>query len=449
MSDRPYSYRLAPEADRRQAKRYNYRVKGSLAFDGESDISCVLQDISLSGIQIEIPGTLAVGEIVQLAWNDSEVGELHATMEIVREKVHSEMEVYYGLRFVDSTTETKTRVAEILDYLENRKYVAKEVDQDKLSLETIYEFLDEGAEGLYKVLKNPEKYSPTFCLSAEELKSYEKRAFDMEDGPFCKVIQQLSLHFFTSKVLSRISGFALLKVEWWPEFISQVAKLVSDTEKSFQNETEVMEYLSEIDPTNASRSKYIESVNRVFFARLTIAERVIHNFNKKELSDHARSNFDFVFENYKNSKKLISDQPNFLDDENRYERKKKSPAKSKQLPEFFVPDMHPTRKLGVWLFLFLIVGVFVAGYGFDRYFFYQDQKAITESITLDIPIAKALRENGQLRLYFEKDDWKTLDENKKQAIRKVIMQYLQKQQFLKSAVLRFTTGEDLMVVFGP
>ncbi|MEZ4819504.1 MAG: PilZ domain-containing protein [Bdellovibrionota bacterium] len=436
--------------NKRAAVRYPYVAQGSCRKE-EKNFACVLQDISVSGIQIECAEVLELDQQIHVTWEDPKEGKIEGVFYIIRkfEKVDEVGKHYYGLRYYQLDQFAKQNVLNLLNGIKQQK----QKETAKISLDVIYEVIDQGQDYIAANINKTEDLHPFFAKPLESLQASEKQLFQGEFDPYNEVVGGLVTHYFHCVLLKNVVPFALQKTKRIPDLFERVIRVIETSKELEDKEEAVFDYVKGKENENDLKMQYNQSTNRLFYGKQAMMEKVVKSMVQDQLAPELQEKLKYIAEHYDHTIELTN--PNIgIEDIHTVSKKppKKKPPKkeskyNKKESEFYVPSLEKKKGRGKFYLLGLILLLVGGGYGYQYY--EQQQQSIkyqAEIKGLPIPIKKAYREGSQLYIQIDPADWAKLTEQQIKDMRTTIKAYLDKDKWLRTAIVRASEIEVKMII---
>ena len=445
---------MTEQKTKRAATRYPYVADAQCVKD-DKVFSCKLQDISTSGIQIVIDQVFEQDQQISLMWEDPNEGEIEGVFYIMRkfEKTDSHGKHYYGVRYYQLDQIAKQRVLNVLNTLKN----VQKKESEKISLDAIYECVDQGSAYIKENISNLANLHPFFSKPLEALQPYEKEAFEGESDPYKDVIIDFVTNHFHCVILKNVVPFALKKTTRIPGLLSRVVRVLELTEENEKKEEAIFEYVKDLDNSMEMKMHYNESTNRVFYGKQAMMEKVVKSLESFELLPELKEQLNYISTRYDHTIELTN--PNIgLEDIHTVSKhppkkdKKKDKDKSndggkfnKKDSQFYVPSLE-SKGTGKKIFLGLVIVAIAASFVVKKYSEVKETNKYKATLRLPIEISEASRDGSQLYIYFLPEEWAKLDERKTQQMRTYLQGYLLEDKWLRTALLRTTKADVKMII---
>lgn len=433
---------MTQEKPKRAASRYPYSVQAQSVHEG-TVVPCQLMDISTSGIQIATDQKMDINTEISLMWEDSELGEVEGHFYVIRQFQNEQGKaLHYGLRYYQLDADSKQKVLSILNRLKNVK--TKEVE--KISLNSIYEVMDQGKPFFIKTIKDPSSVHLFFSDPIKNFKPYEKEVFLGESNPFKDVIAEYVVCAFYCTLLKNVVGFSLKKPKRIPDLLNRAIKLLQTIEELSPKEDAAFAYIQKLPNVDELRVQYNESTNRVFYASQAMMEKIIKGLENFPLLPELKSKLEVIAKQYDHTIELTN--PNLqLEDIHTVSKHPPKQEPKKQDPDspFYIPDVS-SKNTGKKIFLALMILGIAIAQGVAVFSKTSNTKEFSESLKLPIPIVKVEKEGSQLIVYCKEEDWVKLDEAKTVEIRERVKLFIEKDKWIKTAIIRTGTANMKMLI---
>ncbi|MCB0272152.1 MAG: PilZ domain-containing protein [Bdellovibrionales bacterium] len=438
---------------KRAATRYPY-VADAQCIKEDQVLSCQLQDISTSGIQIVSPTLLGEEQQISLVWEDAEEGEIEGVFYVMRkfQKEDKENRHFYGLRYYQLDAFCKQKVLNVLNKLKN----VQKKESEKISLESIYEVVDQGQRYIVQNLSNLKEVHPFFAKPLEDLSSYEKEVFEGEVDPYKEVIQSFVTAHFQCVLLKNVVPFALKKPKRIPSLLSRAVKVLKTIEETESKEEAIFDYIKDFENAADLRMQYNESTNRVFYSKQGMMGKIVKSVESVQLLPELQEYLNIISKRYDHTIELTN--PNIgledihtvskhppVDKKDKDKSKDKDKAKSKFQQKYYVPSLE-TKGVGKKVFLVLMILGIISVNVFNYFNKQQETNKYISAIKLPIPITEAYRDGTQLFLLFKPQDWAKLDEVRTNEIKNKVKDFMANDKWVRTTLLRTDDADIKMII---
>lgn len=249
-------------------KRFTYPVDAFVELNGTRQI-IQIQNISKTGIQFYSNVSIANYAQIRMMWQDSQLGAMESLVLVVRSLQpleESKFQYGYGSKFVNLKEEVRKNVNRLVEITEEHERKSFESMVGHMPFKTINDVITHGRAFLRDTLRG-NKSAAVVDKIAKELKGYEKKCFDTNDEAG-QWLQKIVTQYFHSRILVVVLAS--------PIKLSEIQKLIMDKIQSMDCLITECKRFIEANAVE-KKSPLYESMNRLVFARLELAEA----FNKR------------------------------------------------------------------------------------------------------------------------------------------------------------------------
>lgn len=436
---------------KRAASRYPY-VATAQCIKDDKVFSCELQDISTSGIQIKCNEIFELDQQISLVWEDPAEGEIEGVFYIMRkfEKEDAHGQHFYGLRYYQLDQFAKQGVLNILNSLKTKQ----KKETEKISLDVIYDVVDQGKEYIAQNISDLSAIHPFFSKPLEGLQPYEKEAFQGDPDPYKEIIVEFVVNNFHAALLKNVVPFAIKKTKRISSLFERAIRVIQATEEIEQKEEAIFDYVKDMENSIDLKMQYNESTNRLFYGKQAMMEKIVKSMETIELLPELKEHLQYISERYDHTVELTN--PNIgLEDIHTVSKhppkkkdkkdKKKESKFNKKDSQYYVPDMEK-KGTGKIIFLFLILLSIAGIFAYDYIKAQQSTNKYKAELKLPITFQEAYRDGSQLYLIFTPAEWSKMDEKKTNEVRNYLKGYLMEDKWLRTALLRTSAADIKMIV---
>ena len=416
-------------------------------------------NISATGLQFSTDEKIDLEIPVRLVWEDPHHGTIQPTMHITRELQDStqvDSHNIYGATFAQLEPDVKEKLKSLLDSLHETAVRSSQRQMKSVTIEMLFQALDEGRTFLKKSLINNETLPEAIQMLVDDMADYEKAAFSSEkpESTYLQKLAALNFSFgLLGKMAPKVGGVANLK----GPFLQRVVKCLQEWNDINRDLESFRSSLDErnMDPEEKTTilKRINESSSRAFYNRQSLLQLIATSVPVGENeSMEVQTSYRLIRAEHENFQGEGNENLGPSIESPAPERKNEASSSGSLFDKFIdliVATNIKFTKFSIILVLTatFIIMVIIASYGGSWLLQKWKSSKIAWEIGASVKMLDVKAHGNQVDIIVDSSEWRRLAPNEKDRAQKQIRAYLKKYQDSNTAVIMEKTGRPIEVIF--